>query len=43
MLKDYRVKLSEQDAEKLFQLFDRDNSGEINYDEFLRQSIVLGF
>ena len=40
VLKDYRVKIGEKDAEILFATFDRDNSGQIDYDEFLRAAIV---
>jgi len=30
------VGISDQDADKLFKIFDRDRSGRIDYDEFLR-------
>ncbi len=33
---DFRVKVSPKDAVRLFRIFDRDSSGAINYDEFLR-------
>ncbi len=35
-LKDFRVGISEKDADRLFSIFDRDRSGKIDYDEFLR-------
>lgn len=34
--KDFRVGLEDKDAERLFRIFDRDGSGSIDYDEFLR-------
>jgi len=34
--KDFRVGISDTDAERLFRIFDRDRSGRIDYDEFLR-------
>ena len=36
--KDFRFGLSEQEVEKAFLAFDRDNTGIIDYDEFLRTS-----
>ena len=36
---DYRITSEPEDVKKIFRIFDRDNNGEINYDEFLR-SIV---
>eukprot|EP00831_Metopus_contortus_P083065 TRINITY_DN9119_c0_g1_i1.p1 TRINITY_DN9119_c0_g1~~TRINITY_DN9119_c0_g1_i1.p1 ORF type:complete len:155 (-),score=43.27 TRINITY_DN9119_c0_g1_i1:266-730(-) len=36
VLREYRLKLSEAEGEELFRMFDRDHSGEIDYDEFLR-------
>jgi Ca2+-binding EF-hand superfamily protein len=41
VLKDYRLKFTDKEAETLFKTFDRDGSGEIDYDEFLRQAIVI--
>ena len=35
-IKDFRVGISEKDIDRLFELFDRDRSGRIDYDEFLR-------
>ena len=35
-IKDFRVGISERDAERLFNIFDRDRSGSVDYDEFLR-------
>jgi len=35
-IKDFRVGISEKDAERLFSIFDRDRSNKISYDEFLR-------
>jgi len=35
-VKDFRVGISEGDAERLFKIFDRDQGGSIDYDEFLR-------
>jgi Ca2+-binding EF-hand superfamily protein len=35
-IKDYRVDIADNDIRKLFQAFDRDGSGELSYDEFLR-------
>jgi Ca2+-binding EF-hand superfamily protein len=35
-LRDYRLDLSEADAQLLFRYIDRDNSGKLDYDEFLR-------
>jgi len=34
--KDFRIGVSDPDAERLFRIFDRDRSGSIDYDEFLR-------
>jgi Ca2+-binding EF-hand superfamily protein len=34
--KDFRVGLVERDVERLFNIFDRDHSGRISYDELLR-------
>ena len=34
--KDFRIGLEDKDAERLFKIFDRDGSGSIDYDEFLR-------
>ena len=36
-LKDYKINLSPNEMKELFDLFDRDGSGTIDYDEFLRQ------
>jgi Ca2+-binding EF-hand superfamily protein len=35
-VRDFRIELAEKDAERLFRVFDRDGSGRIDYDEFLR-------
>ena len=35
-VKDFRVEIGESDSERLFKVFDRDGSGAIDYDEFLR-------
>ena len=35
-VRDFRVGLSDSDSEKLFRIFDRDRSGSIDYEEFLR-------
>jgi Ca2+-binding EF-hand superfamily protein len=35
-IKDFRVGVSDRDTERLFNIFDRDRSGKISYDEFLR-------
>lgn len=35
-IKDYRIDIPEQDLARLFEAFDRDGSGEVSYDEFLR-------
>lgn len=35
-VRDFRVGLSDPDSERLFKIFDRDRSGSINYEEFLR-------
>eukprot|EP01022_Parablepharisma_sp_SALTPOND_P016569 TRINITY_DN2460_c0_g1_i1.p1 TRINITY_DN2460_c0_g1~~TRINITY_DN2460_c0_g1_i1.p1 ORF type:complete len:776 (+),score=94.21 TRINITY_DN2460_c0_g1_i1:7353-9680(+) len=40
VIKEYRLKYSEADAEKLFKVFDRDQSGKISYDEFIRTVVV---
>jgi len=34
--RDFRIGLEDRDAERLFKVFDRDGSGKIDYDEFLR-------
>jgi Ca2+-binding EF-hand superfamily protein len=34
--RDFRIGLEDRDAERLFRIFDRDRSGKIDYDEFLR-------
>ena len=34
--RDFRVGLEDKDSERLFRIFDRDRSGKIDYDEFLR-------
>jgi Ca2+-binding EF-hand superfamily protein len=34
--KDFRTGITEMDQERLFNIFDRDRSGKIDYDEFLR-------
>ena len=34
--KDFRVGVSDADAGRLFKVFDRDRSGSVDYDEFLR-------
>jgi len=36
VIKDYKVPIEEKDAKVLFDLFDKDGNGTINYDEFLR-------
>ncbi len=41
VIKDYRLKFSDKESETLFKRFDRDASGEIDYDEFLRTCVVL--
>ena len=33
---DFRIGLSDRQCEQVFRIFDRDNSGEISYEEFLR-------
>eukprot|EP00831_Metopus_contortus_P076929 TRINITY_DN7131_c0_g2_i10.p2 TRINITY_DN7131_c0_g2~~TRINITY_DN7131_c0_g2_i10.p2 ORF type:complete len:181 (-),score=40.73 TRINITY_DN7131_c0_g2_i10:249-791(-) len=38
-VRDYRLKISELDSEKLFKIFDINRSGSINYDEFLRMVV----
>lgn len=35
-IKDYRVDLDEKTAKEMFIYFDRDKTGQIDYDEFLR-------
>jgi Ca2+-binding EF-hand superfamily protein len=35
-IKDFRIPIQEKDLNRLFNIFDRDRSGRINYDEFLR-------
>lgn len=35
-IKDYRIMITKDEAERLFTIFDRDGSGTIIYDEFLR-------
>jgi len=35
-IKDFRITIMERDIERLFNVFDRDRSGKISYDEFLR-------
>jgi len=40
-IKDFRVGVSDRDTERLFNIFDRDRSGKISYDEFLRSVRVL--
>ena len=35
-IKDFRIGVQERDTERLFNIFDRDRSGKISYDEFLR-------
>ena len=35
-LSEYRIQLDQKDLKKVFGIFDRDDNGEINYDEFLR-------
>ena len=35
-VKDFRIWISDRDTERLFSIFDRDRSGKIDYDEFLR-------
>lgn len=40
-VKDFRIGVSERDAERLFSVFDRDRSGKIDYDEFLRGVRVI--
>jgi len=34
--RDFRIGLEDKDAERLFRIFDRDRSGTIDYEEFLR-------
>lgn len=40
-IKDFRINVSERDADRLFNIFDRDRSGKISYDEFLRGVRVI--
>ena len=40
VIRDYRIKFTETDSEKLFHIFDRDHSGSIDYDEFVRAVVV---
>ena len=35
-IKDFRIGIMGKDIERLFDVFDRDRSGKISYDEFLR-------
>ena len=35
-MKEQCLKLSDQDIERIFNSFDSDGSGEVNYDEYLR-------
>lgn len=35
-MKDFKVDISESDIRAVFTAFDRDGSGEIDYDEFVR-------
>mmetsp|Transcript_22354 Transcript_22354/g.16832 ORF Transcript_22354/g.16832 Transcript_22354/m.16832 type:complete len:127 (-) Transcript_22354:226-606(-) len=35
-IKDFRVTVHDKDIDRLFNIFDRDRSGKISYDEFLR-------
>ncbi len=35
-VKDFRVQVAEKDIERLFNAFDKNRSGTIDYDEFLR-------
>ena len=35
-MKEYRLSISDKDIKQVFDKFDRDRSGEIDYDEFLR-------
>jgi Ca2+-binding EF-hand superfamily protein len=35
-VRDFRITVTEKDAERLFKIFDRDGSGRIDYEEFLR-------
>ena len=35
-IKDLRINVLDKDIERLFNIFDRDRSGKISYDEFLR-------
>lgn len=34
--RDFRIGVTDKDAERLFKIFDRDGSGTIDYEEFLR-------
>lgn len=42
-IKDFRVGIPERDMRRLFELFDRDRSGVVSYDEFLRTIRVITF
>ena len=42
-LKDYRIPIAEEEYQTVFNLFDRDGNGEIDYDEFLRAIVVSIF
>lgn len=35
-IKDFRIDLNDQEIKMVFEAFDRDRSGEIDYDEFVR-------
>jgi Ca2+-binding EF-hand superfamily protein len=35
-IKDFRIGIQDKDIERLFNIFDRDRSSKISYDEFLR-------
>ena len=35
-VRDYRIQVTEPDAERLFKIFDVDRSGAIDYNEFIR-------
>jgi Ca2+-binding EF-hand superfamily protein len=35
-MNDFRIGMSDKQIVQLFKMFDRDNSGEISYEEFLR-------
>ena len=36
LIKDYRIDLTDDDMKKLFRIFDRNNNGSIDYDEFVK-------